>query len=212
MSPIAQALNTEWNQPTAPQVVPFQSLYDATSRVFCDSDFYSLFPIPIPICLERTHSSMDYEDITGNDTTTFDIFPNTLERFLTMRAGAGGYTFDWNPATSSLTFPVFVDADNDGLTNAQEGRAGSADNDWDSDDDTIDDQTEVINGTSPLFADSDNDGLSDSLEVRYNTNPLLMDTDGDGLSDGEEIVRVENGQRKGGWEVVYEITRRCPRQ
>ncbi len=193
------------NQPL-PKLYLSKAFITQRQECFVIPIFILFFPIPIPICLEKSHSSIDYEDITGNDTTTFDIFPTTIEGFLSMRTGDGGYTFDWNPDTSSLKFPVFVDADNDGLTNAQEGRAGSADNDWDSDDDTIDDQTEVINGTSPLFADSDNDGLSDSREVRYNTNPLLMDTDGDGLSDGEEIVRVENGQRKGGWEVVYEIT------
>ena len=59
------------------------------------------------------------------------------------------------------------DADQDGLTNAQE----------------------VALGTNPMKADTDGDGISDAAEVNiYHTNPLLADTDGDGVPDGVEIA------------------------
>lgn len=58
------------------------------------------------------------------------------------------------------------DADNDGLTNAQEEELG----------------------TNLFDADSDDDGLSDSEEVNtYNTDPNDADSDDDGVNDGEEV-------------------------
>ena len=69
-----------------------------------------------------------------------------------------------NPAT--LT--VYPDADEDGLTDAEE--TGTY-------------------GTDPNKADTDNDGLSDYAEIfTYGTNPTLRDTDGDGFLDGYEVL------------------------
>jgi hypothetical protein len=73
---------------------------------------------------------------------------------------------------------INVDADHDGLANAEEK--------------TI--------GTDPARADSDNDGLTDGLEVKtYFTDPLIPDTDGDNITDGAEVtgwdIEVDNSQR-----------------
>lgn len=59
-----------------------------------------------------------------------------------------------------------VDADFDGLSNDEEKKSGTDQNN----------------------ADSDGDGLLDGDELKtFKTNPLKADTDGDGKSDGKEI-------------------------
>lgn len=59
-----------------------------------------------------------------------------------------------------------LDADHDGLADADEKKAG----------------------TDPLKADTDADGLTDRQEVVvYHTNPLNADTDNDGVKDGDEV-------------------------
>jgi hypothetical protein len=58
------------------------------------------------------------------------------------------------------------DADEDGLTNAEEKEAG----------------------TDKKLADSDGDGLNDFDEVKLGANPLKADSDGDGMSDGDEVL------------------------
>ncbi|PVZ66760.1 carboxypeptidase regulatory-like domain-containing protein [Pelagibaculum spongiae] len=64
------------------------------------------------------------------------------------------------------TVLLFIDDDQDGLSNEQE----------------------IELGTDPAIADTDEDGLQDGVEVNeFNTNPLLADTDGDGISDSIEV-------------------------
>ena len=58
------------------------------------------------------------------------------------------------------------DTDNDGLTDAQEGLAG----------------------TNPVKADSDGDGVTDGEELAHGTNPNNPDSDADGFTDGEESI------------------------
>jgi len=67
--------------------------------------------------------------------------------------------------------PAATDTDGDGLTDAQEG----------------------IAGTDPAKVDTDGDGLSDREEVQtYQTDPLDPDTDDDGFSDGDEVKNRYN--------------------
>ena len=82
------------------------------------------------------------------------------------------------------------DADNDGLTTAEEALRETDPNNPDSDGDGLQDGFEVFtSGTIPTKADSDGDGLSDGDEVNvFNTNPSNPDTDGDGVNDGQEIT------------------------
>ena len=106
------------------------------------------------------------------------------------------------------------DADNDGLTNAQEYTAGTdpynsdtdrdglSDGDeihvyhtnprkGDTDFDGMPDGWEVLNGLNPLANDTefdpDGDGLTNLQEYQNRTDPNNPDTDGDGLTDGDEI-------------------------
>lgn len=69
-----------------------------------------------------------------------------------------------------------VDADRDGLTDAEETTAG----------------------TNPNKSDTDGDGLADLAEVKvYRTDPKKSDTDGDGRRDGEEVKAGDNPNGSG---------------
>lgn len=164
------------------------------------------FPFPIPVCYIKTHQDTKYTNLNEDDTTIFDVFPETFLGFSTMQAKGSGYTFAWSPEVDGQpTFPVFVDADNDGVPLTLELTTGTLDNTYDSDLDGIDDNREIALTTNPRRPDSDGDGLSDLDELRYATDPMRIDSDGDGLMDGEEIVRSVRGMRVGGWEVTYAI-------
>jgi hypothetical protein len=98
-----------------------------------------------------------------------------------------------------------LDADEDGLLNLAEFRAGTDPQDEDSDDDTLKDGVEkktgvwagITNtGTDPIDPDTDNDGLPDGLEnpdlayagpAQPGTDPNKYDTDGDEFGDGTEV-------------------------
>ena len=170
------------------------------------------FPFPIPVCYMKTHQDTKYTNLNEDNSTIFDIFPTTMDQFVTMKAKGNGFTFNWSPDVSGTpSFPTFVDADNDGVPNALELTRGTSDNAYDTDGDGIDDNREIALGTNPIKVDSDGDGLSDYEEVvLFRTNPLRVDSDGDGLTDGEEIVRSVKGKRVGGWEVTYAIVNGVP--
>ena len=81
------------------------------------------------------------------------------------------------------------DLDGDGLTNADEVKAGTRIDVADTDGDGLTDGQEVhVYHTDPTKADTDGDGLSDGFEVHTSqTNPNKADTDGDGLTDNLEV-------------------------
>jgi len=102
-----------------------------------------------------------------------------------------------------------LDADGDGLTDAEEAELGTDPKDADTDDDGVSDGEEVTVGTDPKDADSDDDGLFDGTELGHDcsgpgtdagagqcipdgdggatkTDPKGADTDGGGLFDGVE--------------------------
>lgn len=86
-----------------------------------------------------------------------------------------------DPATS-------VDTDGDGLSDADEAKAGTDPTKPDTDADGINDGEEIHTyKTDPLNLDTDGDTLYDGGELIYGTDPLKPDTDGDGLSDGDEV-------------------------
>jgi thiol-disulfide isomerase/thioredoxin len=79
------------------------------------------------------------------------------------------------------------DADDDGLTNAEEEELGTDPRVADTDGDGVDDGTEVENGSDPLDTDSDDDGLTDGEEAELGSDPNNTDSDGDGYPDGLEV-------------------------
>lgn len=90
-------------------------------------------------------------------------------------------------ATKAPESAAAVDADDDGLSDADEARLGTDPKNPDTDDDGINDGNEVdVYKTDPLNLDTDGDTLYDGGELVYETDPLKPDTDGDGLSDGYE--------------------------
>ena len=97
------------------------------------------------------------------------------------------------------------DADNDGLSDNEEGVLGTDPNNPDTDGDGVEDGQEVnTDGTDPLddcssvggtplgTSDCDNDGLTTDEETDLGTDPNNADTDGDGLTDGEEVLIVDD--------------------
>lgn len=62
----------------------------------------------------------------------------------------------------------------------------------DQDLDGISDEEEQKLGTLNNDFDSDSDGVNDKLELKYGTDPTNPDTDGDGYPDGLEIIRGYN--------------------
>ncbi|MDH3698468.1 MAG: Ig-like domain-containing protein [Flavobacteriaceae bacterium] len=98
------------------------------------------------------------------------------------------------------TVNISLDADGDGLTNAQEDALGTDPNNPDSDGDGINDGQEVMDATDPLDdcssingsplanSDCDMDGLTNAEEADLGTDPNNPDSDSDGLTDGEEVL------------------------
>ncbi|MFM2032009.1 MAG: hypothetical protein RLZZ297_774, partial [Chloroflexota bacterium] len=174
------------------------------------------FGWPVSYCEIENHSDIDQTNLNDDDATSFDIFPATIDGFTALRpkngdaSGTTGYTFAWSNDTDALSFPAFRDADNDGLTLVQEKEYKTSDSLSDTDDDGISDQVEIGMGYPPTVVDGDHDGLTDYQESYYKTSPTMPDTDGDGLMDGAEVVRVEGGVRKGGWDVTYAIVETVP--
>lgn len=114
---------------------------------------------------------------------------------------------------SIVNFRVFMDTDDDGLSDEDEVVLGTDPANPDSDGDGLLDGFEVDNGFDPLVpgehlgdpdgdgltnleeqeagtdpnnADTDGDGLDDLLELSLGTNPVDPDTDGDGAVDGAD--------------------------
>jgi hypothetical protein len=82
---------------------------------------------------------------------------------------------------------IALDADCDGITDAEEARLGTDPNSWDSDLDGLSDGLELELGSDPVNWDTDGDMVPDGEELDRRTDPLVRDTDGDGLDDGEEL-------------------------
>lgn len=97
--------------------------------------------------------------------------------------------------TTTLTNPLSVDSDGDGLRDDAEdlnlsGALDLAETDAvveDTDQDGLKDGEEIDAGTDPRNQDSDKDGAPDGEEVHVlESDPLVCDSDGDGLGDGLE--------------------------
>jgi len=88
---------------------------------------------------------------------------------------------------------IFIDDDQDGLSNEQEGVIGTDPSIADTDGDGLNDGDEVnLHLTDPLSEDTDSDGLPDGLEINNFLDPLdpadaAFDADSDGLTNLEEL-------------------------
>ena len=178
--------------------------------VSCAGFWIWVFFVPVPIyyCWRESVSDKEAPVDISKGSFIYDIFPASMSAFMSMQGDtANGFTFAWSQ-DSNPRFPTLADADNDGLTRAEENTNQTRDNTVDSDGDGINDKREVMEyHTLPNDNDSDNDGLTDMQELQYRTNPNQSDSDGDGLRDGEEVVRIigtgNSATREGGWDVAY---------
>lgn len=173
-----------------------QSLTTSGANVPLNIYFYEAYHVPQVKCVTFVCDVDEDSDETGdvNDNITpldikFDVLPATFDEFLAMAVidVNGGYSFAWGQ-NGTLHFPVFRDADGDGLASKAVGGNDPNDNAPDSDLDRLSDFYEVRNGLNPLVNDSDNDGLGDYDEVGFGTDPRHADSDNDGLGDGAEIA------------------------
>lgn len=115
--------------------------------------------VPEPqITPETAATNTETETIAPETAATSSLTDTNVE---TSTATATGV--EVNPAAPTSTT---LDADSDGLTDAEEAQLG----------------------TDPLKIDTDGDGLNDREEVKiYLTDPTNPDTDGDTYKDGDEV-------------------------
>jgi len=163
-------------------------------------DFYFSMAFAVPgiecatvVCweyVEKDSMTIQLADVA------FDVLPATFDEFVTMlpSGASGGYTFGWG-GSGQLPFPIFRDADGDGLTSAAKLGNDPNDNNPDTDGDGLTDTFEVVAGLNPNSSDTDSDGLDDYAEFIEGTDPARPDTDSDGLTDAEEVA---------GWTIVYD--------
>ncbi|MCE7989828.1 MAG: hypothetical protein DYG89_52445, partial [Caldilinea sp. CFX5] len=176
------------------------------------------FVPPIPVCYTRDLAGTNS---TKMDNIKFDIFPATLDGFMTVVSnGDGGLRLNWDSA-----FPSLKDADGDGLLSSVYRGLDPNDNNTDADNDGLSDTYELehrVGGfaMSPVSCDSDLDGLTDEQEMQLNSDPGVADSDNDGLLDGQEVwhrvytVATVNNQTtctatanwSGGWDVRINAT------
>ncbi len=93
------------------------------------------------------------------------------------------------PSAPAAAAP-FIDADRDGLSDADETLAGTSPTNPDTDGDGLTDGRELrAHGTDPLDADSDNGGVSDGVEVLVrHTDPTVVGDDGATTSFGGGLL------------------------
>jgi alpha-tubulin suppressor-like RCC1 family protein len=89
--------------------------------------------------------------------------------------------------------PVWLidDADEDGLSDADESAHGTDPLVADADGDGLNDGDEVAHGTDPFNGDTDGDGIGDAVEVASGLDPLKSDTDGDGVADPSDAFPLD---------------------
>ncbi|MEN9699866.1 MAG: hypothetical protein RLZZ301_1064 [Bacteroidota bacterium] len=146
-------------------------------------------------------------NVSAPTDTDGDGIIDALESSITDTDG-DGVSDELDPANTDPCIPNAnagpCDQDGDGLTNTQEGLAGTNPTNPDTDGDGQNDGTEVTNGSDPLNPcdpddtlpgcqiDTDFDGLTDAQEATLGTNPNNADTDGDGINDGTEVTNGSN--------------------
>lgn len=105
-----------------------------------------------------------YEHIFGSDIENPDTDGDGLSDFV--------------EAMMSATDPLYIDSDEDGITDGNE----------DCDEDKLTNLQEIAYNTSIVSEDTDSDGLTDYNEIFvYGTKPENPDTDDDTINDGDEV-------------------------
>lgn len=115
-------------------------------------------------------ASITWSDGRGNTGSgaSFTFTPAVLGRTTVVASATdtAGLIFNSNVVVTVISNSA-IDADGDGLSQAEEATLG----------------------TNPANTDSDQDGLSDNVEVNtHHSNPLDTDSDHDGIADGYEIT------------------------
>ncbi|MEZ4869224.1 MAG: RICIN domain-containing protein [Caldilineaceae bacterium] len=147
--------------------------------------FPSPFFILSSVCYTR---SFQGNSSTKIDSLRYDIFPKTIDGFMTLGGKPdGGRGLSWD-----ASFPGLRDSDGDGLLATAFGGIDPNDATWDNDNDGLSDSYELERRAagvpySPIQCDSDGDGLTDKQEAQFGSNPAIADTDNDGLTDGQEV-------------------------
>ena len=138
-----------------------------------------------------------YELEVGTDPTVADTDSDGINDVFEL-------TYHWDPVDASSPAQGGAgDADNDGVSNADEVLLHQTNPTLsDSDGDGLTDGDELHYGWSPTsevspeggaFGDADNDGLFNLAEIALGLNPIQVDTDGDGWSDSIEVEQGWDG-------------------
>lgn len=171
---------------------------DAGSALNLQEDWWLAFAIPradLDPYLGDTFRVLAVTETTGSATSMDTDFANFDD------------TDGASPDVAAWSDLIGIDQDDDGLTDLEEGEAGTDPTDADSDDDGLSDADELeVYGTDPNNADSDGDGVQDGTELGLTsggadtdpgvfvpdddpstvTDPLDSDSDDGGLTDGTE--------------------------
>jgi len=112
---------------------------------------------------------------------TFEAKMNFLVYFLSLT-----FNCDFTELFTFWTFPLSVDSDRDGLSDAAEISSMLPISDFD--EDGLNDKQELDTKTNPDNPDTDGDRLTDGKEIEIGTNPLAKDSDEDDVNDYDEIL------------------------
>lgn len=133
----------------------------------------------------------------------FDMLPNWYEAYIGTDPfnpdTDGDLITDRDELLVTHTNPLKKDSDGNGWTDYEDW-AGLSRPEADADNDGVSNEAEAKAGTDVRKADTDDDGLTDGIELASGGvySALLLDTDGNGVSDYAQYYGVQPGTGTGG--------------